>query len=172
MSKAEGQKIAIKFNLPLVGDVEQNEGAFTITSQEYLYTDGPDNNVGLDIKTYPVQLVQAHPTEPNSIQLIMADSFRNSQGLITINYKQELGNLAGTGGAVVTFEETFLPEDLTEGLTSNGGKYGTHEYIQVSVDGSIEFKYIEKLNAYLPAEYIEISVDGTIQFINIEDINP
>lgn len=61
MNKGKGKKIAIKFNLPLIGDLEGNEGAFTISGQEYLYTDGPDNNGELVDKDYQVEKVERYP---------------------------------------------------------------------------------------------------------------
>lgn len=64
MSKAEGKKIGIKFTLPLVGDVEGNENAFTVSGQEYQYTDGPDNNGPLVDKTYEVESVERYGIVP------------------------------------------------------------------------------------------------------------
>jgi hypothetical protein len=149
-----------------------NEDAFAVTGQEHLYTDGPDNNGNLINKTYPISLVQTHPTEPKTIQLIMADSFRNVQGSITISYNQALGNLAGRGGAVTSFEETFTPQDLVEGLTDRRGAFGTHEHIDASIGGTVELKYITKLQGYSAPEYIEASIGGSVQLIHINDINP
>jgi len=60
MSKEEGKKIAVKFTLPLMGDVSGNENAFIITGQEYLFTDGPDNNGPLITKTYSVSNVRRY----------------------------------------------------------------------------------------------------------------
>ena len=116
-------------------------------------------------------MVQTHPTEPNAIQLVMGDWIRNSQGLISINYNQALGNLAGTGGAIASFTETFTPTDLKEGLTEIGGAYGTHEYIDVIVSGTVNLVEIEKIPTY-NKEYIEASIDATIELKHINDINP
>ena len=172
MSKGEGKKIAIKFTQPLIGDVTENESAFTVTGQEYQYIDGPDNNGQLINKTYVVTSIFNHPTEPNSILLEFINEFRNVQGSLSISYNQALGTLTGVGGAVASFTETFLPEDLEEGLTNSGGAYGTHEHIEASIEGTIELKYITKLSGYAPKEYIEASVSGQIQLIHIDDINP
>ena len=103
-----------------------------------------DNNGALVNKTYETKTVQTHPTEPNSIQLIMFDEIRNVQGDISISYNQALGTLAGVGGVVANFTETFIPEDLEEGLTTVGGSYGVHEYIPISIGGSIQYTRIEK----------------------------
>ena len=53
MSKAEGKKIAVKFTMPLVGDVSGNVSAFSVTGQEYQYVNGPK----LD-KSYTVDSVE------------------------------------------------------------------------------------------------------------------
>lgn len=172
MSKPEGKKIAIKFTQPLIGDVTGNENAFIVTGQEYQYIDGPNNNGQLVNKTYTVTSISNHPTEPNSILLEFTNEFKNAQGSLTISYNQALGTLTGAGGAVVSFVETFFPEALQEGLTRTGGGYGHTEFIQASISGNIELKFIEKLSAYAPAEYIQASVSGVIQLKHIDDINP
>ena len=61
MSKGEGKKIAIKFSLPIIGNVEGNEGAFTVSGQEYLYTDGPNHNGVLVSKNYSVESIERRP---------------------------------------------------------------------------------------------------------------
>lgn len=172
MSKGEGKKIAIKFTQPLVGNVTGSTNAFTVTGQEYQYTDGLDNNGALINKTYTVVSISNHPSEANSILLEFTNEFRNVQGLITINYNQALGTLEGTRGAVQSFIKTFLPEDLEEGLTRTGGRYGHTEYIQASFGGNIGLKRMTKEKVYASAENITASVDGTIYFIHIDDINP
>jgi len=149
-----------------------NESAFTVLGQEYTWFDGADNNGALVNKVYTIKTVQTHPTEPNSIQLIMLNEIRNAQGDITISYNQALGTLAGTGGVIASFTKTFTPEDLIEGLTTTGGAIGMHEHIKASVDGIIDLIYITKLSAYTPIEYVKASIGGKIQFINVDDINP
>ena len=69
MSKAEGKKIAVKFTMPLIGDVAGNVAAFTVTGQEYKYINGPILN-----KNYDVISVERYPTQkewesPNPITL-------------------------------------------------------------------------------------------------------
>lgn len=149
-----------------------NENAFTVSAQELLFTDGPNHNGELVNTQYSVKTVQTHPTEPNAIQLIMNDYIRNSKGLVTVNYNQALGNLAGAGGVVASFIETFTPVDLEEGLSRTGGVYGTHEYIQAGVSGSIDMIYITKQEGYAFDENIQASVSGTILLKHIDDINP
>lgn len=56
MSKAEGKKIAIKFTMPLLGDVTGNVAAFSVTGKEYQYINGPIIN-----KSYTVESVERAP---------------------------------------------------------------------------------------------------------------
>jgi len=147
-----------------------NENAFTITGQEYEWVDGPSNNGEIVNKTYPVSLVQTHPSEPNSIQMDVS-SIRNSIGALTVTYDQALGNLSGIGGAVENFTESFNPIDLQVGLTDYSG-FGMHDHIEASVTGDVLFIKILKSQAVADAEYISASVSGIIEMINIEDINP
>jgi hypothetical protein len=149
-----------------------NENAFTVSSQEFLFTDGPNHNGELVNTQYSVKTVQTHPTEPNAIQLIMNDYIRNSKGLVTVNYNQALGNLAGAGGAVASFIETFTPIDLEEGLSRTGGAYGMHEYVTANATATVSFAKITKLSGYVPSEYVAVSANATVQLIHISDINP
>lgn len=142
------------------------ENAFIITSKEYQWVDGPNNNGDLIDNSYLVKSIQNHPTEENSIQLLMENSFRNAVGNIIIEYNQALGTLAGSGGMVESFTETFIPTDLIE-----QGNPRVREYISGGINGSIEFIVIEKVTAYT-LEYISASVSGTINLIHINDINP
>jgi hypothetical protein len=155
----------LKFKYAVVSYSSGIEEAFTITGNEYEYTDGPNNNGPLITRSYGVNLVQTHPTESNSIQ-IYTDIFRNSQGPVTLSYDQALGNLSGQGGAIASFTESFIPEGLLE-----QGNPRIREYIEASVSGSIELIEIEKISTY-NTEYIAASVGGAIQLIHIDDINP
>jgi hypothetical protein len=152
-------------------DKSGNESAFSVSSQEHLYTDGPNNNGQMVNKEYSIRTVKIHPAEPNSVQIVLDDWIRNSQDFITIDYNQALGNLTGVGGAVASFTHTLMPTDLEEGLTDTGGAYGTHEFIKASASGTVQFIHIDKLFTS-QLEYIEASVSGTIQFLHIDDINP
>jgi hypothetical protein len=172
MSKAEGKRIAIKFNIPLVGDVSGNSAAFTITGQEYQWSNGPNYNGPIVNKTYSVTSVSNHPIEPNCILLELSTGFRNVFGLLTVKYNQALGNLAGAGGAVANFEKTFAPEDLEQGLTGLGAAVGQTEFVQASVVGNVKLLYIERMSVYPQVEYIKATVSGTIALRHISEINP
>lgn len=152
-------------------DKSCNENAFTVSGQEYLFVDGPINNGPLQNKTYSIKTVSNHPTEPNTLlieidEVITNNVFRNVVGDIAIAYNQALGNLAGAGGPVASFEEIFTPLDLIE-----FGNPRVREFIEASVSGSVELKFITKLSAF-SRDYIEASVGGSIELIHVDDINP
>lgn len=107
----------------------------------------------------------------DQIMITMVNGFRNSKGTININYNQALGNLAGAGGAVASFNKTFMPTELTEGVASPSAAVGVHDFIEASVSGNMNFIYITKLQTY-NSEFIDASISGTIQLIHIDDINP
>lgn len=146
-----------------------NENAFIISGQQYLYTDGPNNNGALIDKIYEVKTVSTHPTTIDSILLEFDDAycFRNAVGYININYNQALGNLSGQGGAITNFTETFVPLELTE-----EGNPMVREYVVGGVGGSISFIIIAKITTAPISEFIGASVHGSIQFIHIDDVNP
>jgi len=168
MSKSDGKIIAIKFNLPIVGDVSGNVSAFTITGEEYLYTDGPNYNGPLQDKSYEISSVVLHPTETNTIQLIIKDTtpFNSVVGILTVVYDQSKGTLTGTSGIVENFEEIFTPNELNE--QSNPG---IREYVNAIITGTISLLEIEKIKIY-ETEYISVNISGLIELIHIDDVNP
>lgn len=168
MSKAEGKKIGIKFTLPIVGGVAESVGAFTISGQEYLYVDGPNNNGPLVGKAYLVSKIEPHPTEQNSILLTVTGttSFNSVVGDIMVSYSQSKGLLVGAGGAIESFDCEFTPSDLVE-----QGDPRVREYIMASANSTFELKYITKVLSYTK-EYILAGMIGTITLIHTDDINP
>lgn len=86
MSKGDGQKIAIKFTQNLIGDVTENELAFTISGQEYNYV--PEGM--LESKNYAVESIERYP--PN----ILANANLNTGTLIGLMNNQGL-QLLNTG---------------------------------------------------------------------------
>lgn len=100
MSKAEGKKIAVKFTMPLLGDVTGNVSAFGVTGQEYQYINGPIIN-----KNYTVTSVERPPTpkiwEEEFIDGTLSNAELIESGLV-------LTSVSVPGG---------LSEDLTPGKT-------------------------------------------------------
>lgn len=152
-------------------DHQNSVGDFTITGQEYLYTDGPYNNGELVDEQYEVKKLSIHPTIPNAIILDIKNEtpFNSVIGALTVNYKQSKGNLQGAGGAVASFEETFIPIELRE-----QGNPRVREYIDADITGTeIKFIYITRINAEEQKEYIDANITGTkIELIYIDPSNP
>ena len=120
------------YEFELFGDIDVgNERAFTVSGQEPLYTEIPSEVLGpLVDGDYEVLSVEAHPTEANTILLTMTGmgKFRKLEGNLTVAYDMTKGNLAGLGGAVLSFEEVFTPEDLERMINPN-----VSEIVNVSV---------------------------------------
>lgn len=164
MSKALGQKIAIKFDSEIIGDVSGNAPAFTVTGQEYNYL--PD---GILIDgDYRVESVSAHPSQENTILLTMNDSYRfnNAVGDLTVSYNKSLGTLAGLGGQVESFSVSFTPSDLQKKDNPNAA-----EHIELSsITAAGTYIRVYYTNSYAD-ERVEISdITATATLININDL--
>ncbi len=87
-----------------------NEGAFTVSGQEYNYEPGGT----LTNMTYAVASVTAYPADDHAILLKMhpLQRFARVEGALTVSYDADIGSLAGMGGPVASFATAFLPEDL------------------------------------------------------------
>lgn len=132
-----------------------NERAFAISGQEEMY-------VGSDLvnKSYAVNSVSAHPTEPNSILLSMKDLFRNSKAALTVSYTKELGTLQGLGGRIESFVESFLPVELFPYVNPI-----FIEHLTSGLSGNFELIAIEFIaNPVIPEENLILSISATIEF--------
>lgn len=171
MSKGEGKKISIKFtqpivNIPVDGIIEVNPEAFTISGEEYLYVNGPDNNGELLEKQYYVKNVNFHPTESNAILLEIENPFNSVECDLTVSYNKAKGTIEGLGGLVESFEETFTPIGLVK--TPNPG---ITEYINTDLDLGITLVELIFTKGY-NTEYINTELTLSIELMNIDDINP
>lgn len=109
----QGKQIGIQFSEPLINGIEGNEPAFTVTGQEYLYVNGPTDNGSIVDTEYEVEKVEPHTTVDTILITIKTpNEFNNAINDITITYNQELGVLAGDGGAVESFTYSFTPTNL------------------------------------------------------------
>ena len=90
-----------------------NELAFTVTGRPL----GPGL---MPEREYPVDSVEPHPTLGADHILLTMDPinnpdggrFCNVDGSLTVAYDSGIGTLAGAGGPVLSFEESFTPADL------------------------------------------------------------
>lgn len=149
----------IDFNVVSKG----NEIAFTVKGKERKHING----VLID-GDYEVYKVEPHPTEEKTILLTMnpIKRFNNVEGKLIVSYNSELGNLAGIGGKVESFEVEFSPTELTQKLNPH-----ISEHIEVRNNISINFikvNYQERFGAERITAKPNISVD----FISVDEINP
>jgi len=149
-------------------DHQGSVGDFTITGQEYIYVDGPDNNGELIDKNYEVEKIERYLETSDKILLTIKEttSFNSVVNAMNIAYDQSKGYLGGVGGAVDSFNTSFTPTDLAPLLNPR-----VREYINMELTGIIALIEIEKIPTY-KKEYISMGFSGTIELIHIEDLNP
>jgi hypothetical protein len=164
MSKALGKKIAVKFTMPLVGEVTGNASAFSITGQEHKYINGPIIN-----KTYTITSVTAHPTEPRTLLITVGDfaRFNNVEGQLKVSYNSALGTLAGVGGAVKSFETLFSPLDLKREINPND-----EETIRGTISSAtVEYSIVQYLNAY-HQHTVNAVASVALEYTDVTIVNP
>jgi hypothetical protein len=166
MSKAEGKKIAVKFTMPLTGDVTGNVAAFSVTGQEYKYVNGP-----LLDKSYTIISVESHPTEPRAL-LITVDQFsrfNNVEGQLKVSYNSALGTLVGVGGAVQSFDVYFTPTDLLREINPND-----EETIRASIAATLEYSVMQYLSASSTEEHTITATiaTATVEYTDVTIVNP
>lgn len=142
-----------------------NEGALTITGEEYQYVNGP-----LILKEYKAISVEKHPNYSDDKHLLVTMHpqwrFNNVEGPLTVQYDQSQGSLRGRGGAVAGFTETFTPTDLEPKPNP-----GIAENIEVSAEASVDFIKVTYNQGYAD-EQITVSALATVGFIHVSEINP
>lgn len=66
---------------------------------------------------YAIKSVEHHPEEENTLLIALHDNYQEAfdevEGPLTIEYKGQLGNLIGYGGAVESFNISFYPTELS-----------------------------------------------------------
>lgn len=138
---------------------------FVITGQERQYVNGPIINRRCQVMNF-----ERHPTEPNSI-LITVDwwsRFNNVEGEISIIYDASKGSLAGAGGAIESFEVSFLPEDLVQ--TPNPGIEET--ILAYPYEIILGFKEIQYINSYTEETILAYPYAIELSLKHISEINP
>ena len=107
-------------------------------------------------------------TDPSKILLTMTGigKFRNLEGDLTVKYGMTKGNLAGIGGAVLSFEETFTPDDLERMINPY-----LEEIVSIGTVISSELKEVAYIEGFAE-EAVDIGALVTIEFIHIDSIDP
>ena len=168
-TKGQGAKITVKFTEMLI-DTESiegnNENAFSVEGQEFLYINGP-----LIAGDYQIDTVEPHPSEPNSVLITMLPlkRFHNTEGELLVQYDAGEGNLEGIGGIVESFQESFMPTDLEPVPNPH-----LEENIASSVsDYILTLTEINFIDGFTDDEFIECAVtDYTVTFTHIDHIDP
>jgi hypothetical protein len=108
----------------------------------------------------------------DKIRIVMDEfsRFPTVEGNLTVEYDATVGNLAGSGGAVESFIETFTPIDLAPEPNPN-----QQETIEVApVELTVDLLPVEYINRYAEeTDLITIApVELTVELIHISIINP
>ncbi len=139
---------------------------FLITGPEYKYINGELLN-----KRYEVETYGPHPTEPNAILLTFKtlSRFPTVEGDLTVEYDAANGLLAGHGGAVDSFIQTFAPEDLIPEPNP-----GIIETIIAAPGVTYSYQEVEYASVYETELDHIVGAPGeiTLAYIHINDINP
>lgn len=149
----------------LVGDYI---AGFKITGQQYKYVKGP-----LISKNYVIAAVEAHPTEARAVLITTTDlaRFPTVEGNLTVEYDATKGTLAGLGGAVQSFTETFAPADLVPEPNP-----GIEDYVTVAptavIADFLEVVYAKAYNNETDDTITASPAAVTADLINIDIINP
>lgn len=157
--------LAIKFKS--VEDIfrDQMKAGWFVEGGQYRYVNGP-----LLDKVYTIESVELHPSFEDDKHLLITtdaqDRFNNVEGNLTISYDQSKGNLMGRGGAVESFYQELIPEDLepkpNPGIAEN-----------LKVDISVTVNYIKITYKYgYDVELVTVGVTGLAEFIDIDTLNP
>lgn len=88
-----------------------DEKALKVTGLQRDYVGGELKEVD-----YAIKKIEHHPIEENTLLITLHDNYQEAfdevEGAVTIQYKGQLGNLIGYGGAVEDFTVGFYPTDL------------------------------------------------------------
>lgn len=166
MSKGLGFKIALQFTENLIGDVDGNVAAFSVTGKQRKHIRGE-----LIDGDYQVDTITRHSDSglaDNTIVLTMRTfkRFNNVEGDLTVKYDAHIGNLTGKGGFVDSFEVDFGPEDLVPMPNPWDDEY-------FSVVASAEVDFLRVIYNEAPEEEkFTVSATAEVEHIDITIINP
>lgn len=152
------------YEMELLG-VAGNEGALTITGEEYQYVNGL-----LIPKEYKAISVEKHPDYSDDKHLLVTlhpqGRFNNVEGDLTVDYDASKGNLQGRGGAVEGFSYDFTPV----GLETKPNPHAA-ETITITPYADIAFTRVYYRQRY-GSEKITATANATVVFTYVGIINP
>lgn len=138
---------------------------FTVTGEEDRYYYGD-----IVTKKYIIEDIIIHPSIANAIRIEFSQfgRFTAVNGNITVQYDATIGNLAGAGGAVESFTETFTPEDLIPEINPKHTETITVAPVELTVD----LLPVEHVGAYNEETISVAPVELTVELIHTSIINP
>jgi hypothetical protein len=138
---------------------------FTVKGQQYKYINGP-----LLDKEYVIENVSAHPTIDKAvlIEFNTFGRFPTVEGNLTVEYDASVGNLAGRGGFVESFIETFTPTDLVP--EPNPGIEETITVVPASLE--VDLLAIEYIDRFAEETITVAPATLEVELIHTSIINP
>lgn len=143
------------------------EKAIKVTGNQRDYVGGELREVD-----YAIKSIDQHPIQENTLLITLHDNFQESfddiEGDLSVEYKGQLGNLIGYGGAVEDFLISFTPNELIS--TPNPG---IKEYLNVAANTNTELIPIIYHKVYDLRETIKVvSLTLTTELIYSSIENP
>ena len=161
--KGDGAKIIIVFTEPLTGTVTGNESCFTVTVPEYSYVPG---GMLRDVLKAVYTTSAGNTANELILEMKPLERFESAAGDITVAYSGA-GILAGEGGSVAAFTQTFTPSDLVPKPDQNDSEH----IIIAGITALGTLKEICYSGAYTGGEHVEvISIVATGILTNINNL--
>ncbi|MEG2383850.1 MAG: hypothetical protein RSB39_09715 [Oscillospiraceae bacterium] len=107
-TKGDGAKISIRFSEPIISGVVGSEGAFSVVVPEYDYVPG---GALRDVAKAVLSVSAGANASMIILEMPPLERFENAAGNITVVYNGA-GGLAGYGGSVAAFTQSFAPTEL------------------------------------------------------------
>ena len=162
-----GLEMPTEWNTILNGDILLSENLSTNLWIQYILE---TTNTSATPILHELWIVEA--TAPQDIIVLTVEqfnNFNNVEGNLTVTYDATKGNLSGTGGAVESFENVFLPTDLIQTPNPNVEEYVSVAPFEVVAD-LLDLEYPK---AYSDMGTITVApFEVTATLIDVEDINP
>lgn len=129
--------------------------------------------VGGELKEidYAIKSIEHHPTEENTLLISLHDNYQEAfdevEGSLTIEYKGQLGNLIGYGGALEDFSISFTPSELTP--SPNPGIEERIRVYSVTITDLIPITYNNIYGPHETIKVINLTISTQLIYSSIEN---
>jgi len=129
--------------------------------------------VGGELKEidYAIKSIEHHPTEENTLLISLHDNYQEAfdevEGSLTIEYKGQLGNLIGYGGALEDFSISFTPSELTPSPNPGIEERIMVSYVTITDLIPITYNNIYSLNERI--KVINLTISTQLIYSSIEN---